>query len=268
MTEDNKYFIGVRFGKSSKAYFFGFDEEIAINTPIVVETVRGIELAQTCTASIPINEYKSLLELKSIIRIATTKDLALAEANAKKAEYSLSICEKEIQKLNLDMRLVDSSYILDGSKVTISYVADERVDFRELLKILAPQLKCRVELRQIGARDKAKEIGGIGICGLPLCCSTFLESFDGISINRAKNQMLALNIPKLSGQCGKLICCLLYEDKAYEDAKKDFPNVGKKFIKDNIEYRITSINVLSRLIKIESSEGIQFVPLEDIQKYL
>lgn len=266
--EENKYFIGVRFGKSSKAYFFSFDEEIAIDTPVVVETIRGIELAHACTPSIPIDEYRSSFELKSILRIAAAKDLALAENNEKKAEYALTVCEKEIQRLKLDMRLVDSSYILDGSKVTISYVADERVDFRELLKILAPQLKCRVELRQIGARDKAKEIGGIGICGLPLCCSTFLESFDGISINRAKNQMLALNIPKLSGQCGKLICCLLYEDKAYEDAKKDFPNVGKRFVKDNIEYKITSINVLSRMIKIESSEGIQFVPLEDIKKYL
>ncbi len=263
-----KYYQAVKFEKGSREYYFGYDEPLEIGTPVIVESVRGIELAHASSPAIDIKEYKSQLELKPILKVASEEDVKLSERNKEKSKKALEICAKEIKKMQLNMTLVDASYVLDGSKITISYVADERVDFRELLKILAPQLKCRVELRQIGARDKAKEIGGIGLCGLPLCCSTFLDSFDGISINRAKNQMLALNIPKLSGQCGKLICCLLYEDKAYEEAKKDFPNVGKRFTKDGIEYKITSINVLSRIIKIESSEDIQFVPLEDIQKYL
>jgi cell fate regulator YaaT (PSP1 superfamily) len=121
------------------------------------------------------------------------------------------------------MRLISCEYTLDKAKVLFSYIADDRVDFRELLKVLASRLHTRIELRQIGARDKAKAIGGLGVCGLPLCCSTFLNEFDGISITRAKNQMLAINIPKLSGQCGKLVCCLKFEDDAYTDLRKEFP---------------------------------------------
>ena len=166
------------------------------------------------------------------------------------------------------MHPIDAEYALDGSKITITYVADDRIDFRELLKVLAAKFHCRIELRQIGSRDKAKSIGGIGICGLPLCCSTFLNDMEGISINRAKNQMLSLNIPKLSGHCGKLICCLLYEDDAYTDLKKTLPRLGETFKKDGIIYKITSINVLSRELKIESEDDIQFVPYEDIKKYL
>ena len=180
----------------------------------------------------------------------------------------MKFCADEIRNLNLDMHLLDAEYTLDGSKITVTYVAEERVDFRELLKILAGRLRCRIELRQIGSRDKAKMVGGIGICGLPLCCSTFLHSFDGISISRAKNQMLSLNIPKLSGHCGKLICCLLYEDDQYSELKKDFPSVGERFSLDGLSYRVTSYNVLSRMIRVESDEDVKFLPLEDIKRYL
>ena len=164
------------------------------------------------------------------------------------------------------MHLISCEYTLDKSKVVFSYVADERVDFRELLKVLASRLHTRIELRQIGARDKAKMVGGIGLCGLPLCCSTFLNEFDGISINRAKNQMLAINIPKLSGQCGKLMCCLKYEDDAYTDLRKYYPEIGTKVFIDKVEYEVTSINVISRMVKIDNQEDTKFLPLDEFKK--
>ena len=164
------------------------------------------------------------------------------------------------------MRLITCEYTLDRSKVIFSYLADNRVDFRELLKVLAAQLHCRIELRQIGTRDKAKIVGGIGICGLPLCCSTFLNEFDGISINRAKNQMLSLNIPKLSGHCGKLICCLKYEDDAYTELKEGYPRLGTRIIYNNEQFKITSMNVLTRQIKLENSETVVFVDLDVVKK--
>ena len=161
------------------------------------------------------------------------------------------------------MTLVSCEYTLDKSKVIFSYVADARVDFRELLKVLAVKLHTRIELRQIGPRDKSKLVGGIGSCGLTLCCSTFLNEFDGISIQRAKNQMLAINIPKLSGHCGKLICCLKYEDDAYLEARKTFPDLGTKVFIDKVEYTVTNINVISNVIKVENPDDIKFLTKKD-----
>lgn len=268
-TLTNKYFIGVRFYSSSKAYYFSADtNDIKINDHVVVESVRGLEVAKVVIEPQDIAKYSSNLELKPIIRVANETDMFVFEENKKRASEALRFCADEIRSLNLDMHLLDAEYTLDGSKITVTYVAEERVDFRELLKILAGRLRCRIELRQIGSRDKAKMVGGIGICGLPLCCSTFLHSFDGISISRAKNQMLSLNIPKLSGHCGKLICCLLYEDDQYSELKKDFPSVGERFSLDGLSYRVTSYNVLSRMIRIESDEDVKFLPLEDIKRYL
>ena len=150
----------------------------------------------------------------------------------------------------------------------MTYTAEGRVDFRELLKVLASQLKCRIELHQIAPRDKAKSVGGMGICGLPLCCTTFLKSFDGISISRAKNQMLTLNIPKLSGQCGRLKCCLLYEDDMYTEAKKSFPKIGDKIHLPTGDYSVSSFNVMSRSIKLANEEDVQFLTLDEYNKIL
>ena len=164
--------------------------------------------------------------------------------------------------------MIDAVYTLDGEKVTITYTSPEkRVDFRELLHMLAPELGCRVELRQIANRDKAKMIGGIGICGLPLCCSTFLNSFEGISIQRAKNQMLTINIPKLSGPCDKLICCLLYEDDAYTEAKKEFPRHGEVIHTPEGYYSVDSFNVLSKNVRLVNAtrDDYRTYPLEDIR---
>ena len=260
-------FVGVKFFSTPRAYFFGYkDMEIALDDKVVVETTRGIELGVVAVAPISIEKYNSTLGLKPIIRKATDVDIKMYEINEKDAHFALEICKTEVQKLGLNMNLISCEYTLDKSKVLFSYLSDDRVDFRELLKVLASRLHTRIELRQIGPRDKAKMVGGLGICGLPLCCSTFLNEFDGISINRAKNQMLAINIPKLSGQCGKLICCLKYEDDMYSEQRAKFPELGSKVFIDNVEYTITSVNILSGVIKIENEEDVKFMPYEDLKK--
>ena len=166
------------------------------------------------------------------------------------------------------MKLVEAIYTLDKCKVLFTYVSEERVDFRELLKELSNELKCRIELKQIGPRDRSKAIGGIGICGLPLCCKSFLNEFEGISINMAKNQFLALNIQKLSGQCAKLLCCLKYEDEQYSELKKDAPKYGFKFEHDGVAYKITGVNLLSKTLKIESidKEVIKVITFKEFEE--
>ena len=270
MSPDNNkftYFVGITFDNASRSYFFGYDDKSLVNgDKVVVETVRGIELGTVTIAPIEIAKLKSELELKPILRKATENDIKIDNSNKKDAVEALKICEVESKALNLDMRLTSCEYTLDKAKVIFSYLADDRVDFRELLKVLAHKLHTRIELRQIGTRDKAKSIGGLGVCGRELCCSSFLNEFDGTSINRAKNQMLAINVPKLSGHCGKLMCCLKYEDDIYTDCKVNFPELGKSFVIDKVEYKVTGINVISETIKLENAENIINLTLEDFTK--
>ena len=263
-----KSFVGVKFFNTPRAYFFGVkdDSVFELGEKVVVETMRGMELGEIASATIDIEKYSSELGLKPILRKASSVDEKIFEANQKDAIKALEIGKREAENLKLDMNFISCEYTLDKTKVIFSYVADERVDFRELLKTLASQLHTRIELRQIGSRDKAKMIGGVGICGLPLCCSTFLNEFDGISINRAKNQMLAINIPKLSGHCGKLICCLKYEDDIYSEERKNFPELGTRLFIDKVEYTVTSVNIISHVVKIENEEDVKFIPLEDLKK--
>lgn len=261
------HFVGVKFSSTPRAYFFGTqDGDYKSGEFVVVETVRGLELGSIAVEPIPIEKYSTGLYLKPIVRKATDVDIRLDEINQKDASFAMTICQAEVKKLNLNMNLITCEYTLDKSKVLFSYLADDRVDFRELLKVLASKLHTRIELRQIGSRDKAKMIGGLGVCGLTLCCSTFLNEFDGISINRAKNQMLAINIPKLSGQCGKLICCLKYEDDAYSEEKKAFPELGSRFFIDKVSYTVTGANILSRMVKIESDDAVKFIALDELMK--
>lgn len=269
MKMENKYYAGIKFSSTGKTYFFSTDiPNLKIGDKVVAESIRGMQVGEIFLESTPISKYKNNLELKPIIRLANKDDLLIYEANKKRSQEAMVIAMQEINKLGLEMRPIDAEYSLDGSKLTIAYVADDRVDFRDLLKVLAAEFHCRIELRQVGSRDKAKMVGGIGICGLPLCCSTFLTSMEGISINRAKNQMLSLNIPKLSGHCGKLICCLLYEDDAYTSLKKDFPHIGDIYKKDDIVYKVTGMNLLSRTIKLENDEeDIIFVSLDDLKNF-
>lgn len=258
------HYVGVNFANSPRSYYFGVENiELKKGEKVIIETARGIELGFVTIEPIPIEKYKSDLGLKPVLRKATNVDVRVFENNLKDAKFALEICKNDAKNLNLDMSLISCDYTLDKSKVIFSYVSDDRVDFRELLKVLASKLHTRIELRQIGPRDKSKIIGGIGMCGLPLCCSTFLNEFDGISINRAKNQMLSINIPKLSGHCGKLLCCLKYEDDTYTVLKEMFPAIGSKVFIDKIEYTVTSINVISKTVRIDNEEDTKVLSLED-----
>ncbi len=265
--DEYKSFVGVKFDTGTRAYFFGVFPDMSLNENdlVVVETVRGLELGTVVIKEVGIENYKSELGLKPVLRIATDEDLELKERNLRDAAAALDICKTEVEKLGLDMHLISCEYTLDRAKVIFSYLADERVDFRELLKVLAAKLRTRIELRQIGTRDKAKMIGGIGLCGLPLCCSTFLNEFEGISITRAKNQMLSINIPKLSGHCGKLLCCLKFEDEAYTEEKKKFPSLGEKVRFDDNEFTVSSYNIISTIVKIENGEDIRYVSLKELK---
>lgn len=259
-----KYFVGIAFAGTSKSYYFGTDDgDLKIGDKVVVETISGLEMGEVTVSVKSTSDYKSDLELKPIIRRPTAEDIQDYEMSKAEADIALKITQKEVTKLGLPMRLLSANYTLDGTKVTITYTADNRVDFRELLHVLAPQLKCRIELHQLAPRDKAKMVGGIGICGLPLCCSTFLNQFDGISISKAKNQMLTLNIPKLSGQCGKLICCLNYEDDLYTEARKLFPHVGTQVKYNGQDFVVDSFFILSQTIKLTSELDAVFMTLDE-----
>ncbi len=266
MADNYKYFVPIRFKSANKSYNFGTDiEGLKIKDQVVVETARGIELGEIVKEVQPIVEYSLKLELKPIKRKATKKDSEAYSQNLIDADSALKQCEAEIKKLNLDMNLISAEYTLDRTKITFVYVSDERVDFRELLKILANLFKCRIDLRQIGSRDKAKIVGGIGVCGQETCCSRFLSNFDIVSINMAKNQMLALNIQKLSGQCGKLMCCLKFEDEAYKELKMDLPKINSLVEYNQKKYKVTSINVISGLAKLENANEAFFINIDELK---
>ena len=218
-----------------------------------------------------IGAYQSDTPLKPIVRKANPTDKATYSELQNEAKAVFDFVKREVQKLDLPMDLIEAFFSFDGSKVTVTYTSPQvRVDFRELLRKVGPSLDCRLELRQIASRDKAKRIGGIGICGLPLCCSQFLDQFEGIGIQKAKNQMLTLNIPKLSGPCGKLICCLLFEDEAYTEAKKEFPRIGAPVKTPEGEYVVDSFNVLSRVVRLVNAGRSDYktYPLEDVKAML
>lgn len=255
----------VSFKESKKVYTFGTDSmDFKVGEQVVVETVRGLELGTIVKESEAFIANANGMEIKPIVRKASEKDLAIAEQNVEKAKSAMKICDQHIKKLGLDMNLIEAEYTLDCSKIIFVYVADERVDFRELLKELAAEFKCRIELRQIGPRNKSKIVGGLGMCGMETCCSRFLNDFDVVSINMAKNQLLALNIQKLSGQCGKLMCCLKYEDGQYKKLREGLPKLNSQIEYKGRRYRITSMNVLLQQAKIENKEDVQFLDFKEL----
>lgn len=259
------FVVFVRFTGTKKAYSFGsFYDNFEDGEKVVVETVRGLELGEVVGGVKRIEEMKTVLPLKPIIRKGTAKDEEENAKNIELAKDALIKCQKAVEDLKLDMHLIEAEYTLDRSKVIFIYVADERVDFRELLKVLTSTFKCRIELRQIGPRDKAKMVGGLGSCGRETCCSSFLNDFDVVSINMAKNQMLALNIQKLSGQCGKLMCCLKFEDSTYKALKEGLPKLNSQIEYEGAIYRITNMNVIMRTAKIENRDNILFVPFDEL----
>ncbi len=264
-----KYYISVRFNNTNKGYYFATDDpNIKLGDFVVIDTSVGREIGEVISNLELMENLKFNQEVKPILRIATKEDFKIREENFKLANYASEVFNNAIRDLNLNMNLLNTQYTLDKTKILFTYASDERIDFRDLLKTLANKLHCRIELKQVNSRERAQLIGGIGSCGLPLCCTTFLKTFDSISLNRAKNQMLTINIPKLSGQCGKLMCCLKYEDDLYTEEKKKFPPLGTKLKIDNTEYKITSMNILTKIIKLDSKENVLFLSLEEVNKYL
>ena len=212
----SKYIVGVGFD-SPKLSYYEIETDVNVGQEVVVETSLGFELGKIQI----VKNYKESDEglFPHVLRLATFQDKSTYAKNIEKGKIVGKSVQELSNSMQLNMNVIQAMFSLDNTKVLITYTSDDRVDFRELLKVLSGQLKCRIELRQIGPRDKAGIVGGLGVCGLKLCCSSFLDTFDGISISMAKNQMLSLNIPKLSGHCGKLMCCLKYEDQAYSELK-------------------------------------------------
>ena len=260
---DNKKYISVRFETTNKTYTFETtDETIKNGDAVVVETARGIEYANV--VSDLFDKPNVDMEIKPIIRKADEEDRKQFERNKVDSVEARKKAQAESDNLKLDMNILSAEYTLDRSKITFIYVADDRVDFRELLKVLASLFHCRIDLRQVGTRDKAKMVCGIGVCGRELCCGKFISEFDRISINMAKNQLLALNIQKLSGQCGNLMCCLKYEDEAYKELRKDLPKLNASVEYEGERFKVTSMNVIARNCKLENHDHAIFITLDEL----
>ncbi|MCR5449024.1 MAG: hypothetical protein K6F23_06460 [Solobacterium sp.] len=261
------YVVAVKFKNASKAYSFGTDSpDFVPGEWVVVETAQGLELGEVQAQPLSTEKFPIRTPLKPVLRKALDQDKRNYEENFAKAEEAFKVCNEEIASLGLEMNLLSADYTLDRSKVLFVYLAEQRVDFRELLKRLGSRLHCRIELRQIGERDKAKMVGGIGMCGMECCCSRFKSRFDVISINMAKNQLLALNIEKLSGMCGKLMCCLKYEDENYKELTAGLPKMGAHVEYEDELYRVTSINVMTNEAKIENAESVQILTIDDLRE--
>lgn len=264
MSEILKY-LSVRFQATNKTYTFSTTDNSIVNGDgVIVETQRGVEYARVIAD--PFDKPNVSMEIKPILRKASREDEIQYEKNIVDCKEAKQRCQNEADKLELGMKVISAEYTLDRSKITFIYLADDRVDFRELLRILASIFRCRIDLRQVGTRDKAKIVSGIGPCGRELCCARYISEFDRISINMAKNQLLALNVAKLSGQCGNLMCCLKYEDEAYKDLKKGLPKLNSYIEYEGEKFKLTSMNVIVRNCKLENREHAIFISLDDLLK--
>ena len=244
--------IGVRFRTAGKIYFFSPGKfEIKKGDHVIVETARGVEFGKVVSDPKEVDEQSVVQPLKTVIRIATEQDEKTVEKNRQKEKEAFKICLEKIRKHGLEMKLIDAEYTFDNNKVLFYFTADGRIDFRELVKDLAAVFRTRIELRQIGVRDETKIKGGIGICGRPLCCSTYLTEFAAVSIKMAKEQNLSLNPTKISGVCGRLMCCLTNEEETYEVLNSQLPSVGDTVTtKDGLSGVVHSLSVLRKLIKV------------------
>ena len=244
--------IGVRFRRAGKIYFFDpIGLNIQAGDSVIVETARGIEYGKVVIGCREIEDDKVVQPLKSVIRVATLEDDEIEQKNKEKEKEAFAICLEKIRKHGLEMKLIDAEYTFDNNKVLFYFTADGRIDFRELVKDLASVFKTRIELRQIGVRDETKIVGGIGICGRPLCCHTHLAEFAPVSIKMAKEQNLSLNPTKISGVCGRLMCCLKNEQEAYEELNSKLPIVGDIVTtSDQLKGEVQSVSVLKQLVKV------------------
>lgn len=244
--------VGVRFRNAGKIYFFGpGDIELTMGMHVIVETARGVELGTVMTGPKEVKEEDVVQPLKPVIRIASEADEKIAAKNREKEKEAFKICLEKIAKHKLEMKLVEAEYTFDNNKLLFYFTADGRIDFRELVKDLAAVFRTRIELRQIGVRDETKIMGGVGICGRPLCCNTYLSEFVPVSIKMAKEQNLSLNPTKISGVCGRLMCCLKNEEDTYEYLNSRLPNVGDRVTTDDgLKGEVSSVSVLRQTVKV------------------
>lgn len=263
--------IGVRFRNVGKVYYFSPRElDICVGDHVIVETARGVEYGFVVLGPKEVDDSKVIQPLKEVIRIATPKDDAREENNRKKEKEAFEICQKKIRAHNLEMKLIDAEYTFDNNKMLFYFTADGRIDFRELVKDLAAVFKTRIELRQIGVRDETKILGGIGICGRPLCCHTYLSEFAPVSIKMAKEQNLSLNPTKISGVCGRLMCCLKNEQETYEYLNRKLPGVGDIVtLPDGMKGEVSGVNVLRQLVKVlvdvNDEKEMRECPVEELK---
>ena len=265
--------IGVRFKKAGKVYYFDpCDFWPKPGQNVIVETARGIEFGEVVTGARSVSDQQIVAPLKKVVRIATEEDEQRAAFNAKREEEAFRVCQEKVAKHKLEMKLVSVEYTFDNSKIIFYFTANGRVDFRELVKDLASVFKMRIELRQIGVRDEAKMLGGLGSCGRPICCGAFLGDFQPVSIKMAKEQNLSLNPTKISGQCGRLMCCLKYEQDTYEQTLKRVPRVGKDIVTPDGVGVITEINAIREKVKVRIRVGeddsfeVREYSMDDVRK--
>ena len=259
--------IGVQFQKAGKKeYFSPNGERFKENDLVVVESKRGIELGKVKLTNRHVGKYDVVLPLKEVIRHATEADIQKYQDNLKDADDALALCKELVATHELNMRLVNCEYTLDKSKVIFNFTADDRIDFRTLVKSLAYELKTRIELRQIGVRDEAKLLGGIGPCGRSLCCSTFLGDFEPVSIKMAKDQNLSLNPTKISGACGRLMCCLKYENDYYEEVRNELPDIGTTVVTPEGDGKVVGLNILdiTMQVKVKGFEQLFDYKLDEL----
>ncbi len=262
--------VGVRFKKAGKIYYFApVNLNIIAGDYVIVETARGIEFGECVIGPKKITEKEVVSPLKNVLRVADSEDIRRHEENQKKEIEALDVCLKKIEEHKLTMKLIDVEYTFDNNKVIFYFTAEGRVDFRELVKDLATIFKTRIELRQIGVRDEAKMVGGLGPCGRPLCCSSFLGDFASVSIKMAKEQNLSLNPTKISGICGRLMCCLNYEQETYETIRKRLPRVGAIVDTPQGRGEVISNNIVKESVKVkirirDDEEIIEAINIKDI----
>ncbi len=263
--------IGVRFRTAGKIYFFSPGKYlIKKGDHVIVETARGVEYGTVVSGPQEVEDDQVVKPLKTVLRTSSTKDDEQEKANREKEKEAFKICLEKIRKHNLEMKLIDAEYTFDNNKILFYFTADGRIDFRELVKDLAAVFKTRIELRQIGVRDETKIIGGYGICGRPLCCHSYLSDFVPVSIKMAKEQSLSLNPTKISGVCGRLMCCLKNEEDVYEELNRKMPGVGDFCVaKDGLSGEVSSVNILRQtlkiLVEVNDEKEVHEYKLEEIE---
>ena len=256
--------VSVKFKKDGKAYYFdALELKLNENDYVLVETEKGIQFGIIKEVEINYDTLKLKSGLKPILKKASKKDYDIYMKNLKDANEVVAYTKKLVEDEHIQMRIVDASYTFDKKHLVINFIADERIDFRDLVKDLASKYKTHIELHQMGVRDKAKEIGGLGQCGLPLCCNTFRGCGEGISINMAKNQNISLNPSKINGCCGRLLCCLSYEDEVYTELKEDLPKINEEIKVDDEIGKVVKLDILKRKVFVDVNGEIKEVDLND-----